>query len=250
MKQGYGLRHVFLLFLIFSLGACGSSGVSWRDADRSSAGIAPLPQDEPRAVVQVYYARAFSWRGNFAVHSWISTKDKNSDGYTSYHVIGWQLRRSNSSIVITENAIPDARWFGAEPTLLRDLRGPKAEEAIAKIQTAVHDYPHAGSYRIWPGPNSNTFVSYVMKQTPEIGVELPPHAVGREWISNYCPLSVSESNTGFHFSLLGLLGFSLGLNEGVEVSALGLTFGVDFWRPALKIPMAGRLGFPDAPINE
>lgn len=45
-----------------------------------------------------------------------------------------------------------------------------------------------------------------------------------------------------------LLGFTAGLGEGVEVQVLGLCFGVDLLRPALKLPMAGRLGMRDAPL--
>ena len=47
-------------------------GQDWRTADRSSAGIASAPHDAPEAIVQVWAARAFNWRGLFAVHTWIA----------------------------------------------------------------------------------------------------------------------------------------------------------------------------------
>ena len=53
---------------------------------------------------------------------------------------------------------------------------------------------------------------------------------------------MSPSGTGFQFSIYGLLGLTLGLNEGIEVNIIGLNFGLDFLRPAIKIPFAGRLG--------
>lgn len=37
--------------------------VKWWEADRSSAGLAPLPQEEKAAVVQVYAARTINWKG-------------------------------------------------------------------------------------------------------------------------------------------------------------------------------------------
>ncbi len=43
-----------------------------------------------------------------------------------------------------------------------DLRGEKAEAAIPKIRQAAADYPYRDSYRVWPGPNSNTFVSFIL----------------------------------------------------------------------------------------
>ena len=46
----------------------------WSSASRAPAGLAPDPAETPEAVVQVYGARAFSWRGAFAVHTWIAVK--------------------------------------------------------------------------------------------------------------------------------------------------------------------------------
>ena len=32
--------------------------------------------------------------------------------------------------------------------------------------------------------------------------------------------------------------------EGIEINILGLTFGIDWNQPALKLPGLGRIGFP------
>src|SRR5690606_16062855 len=53
----------------------------WRTADRSPAGIAPDPARVNEAVVQVYAARAFNWRGLFGVHTWIATKRAGAPAY-------------------------------------------------------------------------------------------------------------------------------------------------------------------------
>ncbi len=34
----------------------------------------------------------------------------------------------------------------------------------------------------------------------------------------------------------------MGREEGVELNLLGLNFGIDFYRPALKLPFIGRIG--------
>ena len=36
------------------------------------------------------------------------------------------------------------------------------------------------------------------------------------------------------------------IKEGIEVNLLGLVFGVDVLRPALKLPFFGRIGMKDA----
>lgn len=231
------------LALIFS--SCSTSS-DWRTADRSSVGIAPLPEKEPEAIVHVYTARAFTWRGYFGSHSWIATKEKNANHYLTYHVTGFR----NGDNVQVRADIPDRRWFGAEPTLIQELKGAKAESAIPKIAAAAKSYPYQNTYRLWPGPNSNTFISYIIRHTDELGVELPPTAIGKDWINEGDFFARSESKTGYQFSVYGAFGLTLGLAEGIELNLLGMNFGVDFWRPAIKLPFVGRLGFKDAPVFE
>ena len=43
----------------------------------------------PEPVVQVYAARAWGWKGVFAVHSWIVTKRANAPAFERYEVVGW-----------------------------------------------------------------------------------------------------------------------------------------------------------------
>lgn len=217
----------------------------WRTASRASAGHAPDPATTPEAVVQVYAARAVRWRGYFGVHSWISAKRENADGYKVYEVIGWRLYRGGSAVVVHDRP-PDGRWFGAEPELLRDLRGPGVEQIIDRIEKAVGDYPYADSYVIWPGPNSNTFVAFVARQVPELALDLPPTAIGKDYLGPNL-VARAASGTGYQFSLFGLLGVTLAKEEGLELNLLGLTFGVDAAEPAIKLPLVGRLGTEAAP---
>jgi hypothetical protein len=61
---------------------------------------------------------------------------------------------------------------------------------------------------------------------------------------------VSPSGSGLQFSLLGLFGLSVGLEEGLELNLLGLNFGVDLNSPALRLPAIGRVGLDDAVVAE
>jgi hypothetical protein len=240
------MKFVYWLFLLSMVVSCRHS--DWRTADRGSAGIAPTPEEEPRAVVQIYAARAVRWRGYFAVHCWIATKEKNASTYSTYQVIGFRLRWGGSAVVVEHDGVPDGKWFGEEPDLVFDLRGEEAESAIKQIVPLVESYPYPDRYQAWPGPNSNTFVSYIVRNVPELGVELPPHAIGKDWIDDGDLVGWSESGTGVQLSVFGALGATIGLAEGIEINLLGLSFGIDFWRPALKLPLIGRLGFDDDPV--
>jgi hypothetical protein len=234
----------FLVSAIFLMESSLGLAQDWRTADRSSVGIAPTPAEEPQAMVQIYAARTYGWKGSLAVHPWIALKEKNGTEYNVFEVIGYNMSRGLPVIRETHRQ-PDQRWFGNEPDLLFDVRGEPAEAMIPYVMKAIKTYPYPDFYRVWPGPNSNTFISHIMRNTPGINVELPPTAIGKDWIGEGRPVGVTESGTGVQVSLLGALGVTLGLAEGVEINILGLTFGVDFYRPALKLPFIGRLGFKD-----
>ncbi len=236
-------------YLILSLFLLSCSSKSFRDASRESAQIAPKPSTLKEDIFQIYYARAFSWRGYFGIHPWVSWKKKEESQYNVSQVTAWNLRHSKSTIS-TMKDIPDRYWFDSRPTLLFEARGDKAAVIIEKVKKLIKEYPMGDRYQIYPGPNSNTYVSYLIRNISEIKVELPANAIGKDFFEGPVVLTTSPSETGFQFSLYGMLGLTLGLEEGVEVNLLGLNFGVDFWPPALKIPFLGRLGFPDHSFTE
>jgi hypothetical protein len=214
----------------------------WRSASRESANLAALPHLDSEAQVQIYVAKAFAWRGYLSVHSWMATKEKNADSYLVYHVLQWGLYYGSSTVVI-EKDIPDRYWYGERPQMIFSTSGAKAEKMIPLIYSALNSYPYKDRYRIWPGPNSNSFISYIMRSVPGFNVSLPSNAIGKDWLCKSKFFSLSESRTGVQISILGLFGFTLGLIEGIEVNFLGLAFGIDIRRPALKFPILGRVGF-------
>ncbi len=236
-----------LLILVLSLFLVGCTHSDWRTADRSSANIAPLPSETEEAIVHVYVARTFNWHKYLAVHSWVAFKEKGTKEYDVYHVIGWQARNGGEA-VSGKKDIPDRKWYGSTPELITDIRGKKAEAAIPQVKAAIQSYKYANFYRMYPGPNSNSFVSHIIRNVNELQVELPPNAVGKDWIGDGNLYAMSESGTGVQVSVFGLLGITLGLAEGIELNILGLSFGVDILRPAIKLPAVGRLGFKDAPV--
>jgi hypothetical protein len=232
-------QRFFLLLTLSLLGACSSQ--DWRTASREPAGIAPDPARTPEAVVQVYAARAFNWRGVFGVHSWVAMKPKDAKEFTSVEVLGWNTYRGLNTVSQHEGA-PDRRWFGADPVLLADLRGPEAEAAIPRIAAAAASYPYPDTYWIWPGPNSNSFVAHLARQAPELRLDLPPTAIGKDFLPEGGFAAILPSGTGGQLSLYGLLGAGAGLEEGIEINLLGLVFGIDPNDLAIKLPLAGSLG--------
>lgn len=209
---------------------------SFRDADWSSTGTLPAATTSPEARVLVMSGRTGGWKGVIAVHSWIVFKRENAKTWTRYDVVGW------GNPVRLNGWAPDARWYGTAPTVVADIKGTDAQALIPKVEAAVRDYQfaNAGDYRIYPGPNSNTFVAAILRAIPEMRATLTPNAIGRDFRDGPY-LGWTDSGTGVEASLWGLLGVKLGWVEGVEINVLGLVAGFDLRHPALKLPAFGRL---------
>ena len=212
----------------------------WSQASLASTGQAPDPSTTPEPLVLVYGARAHNWRGAFAIHTWIATKRAQAAHYTLHQVLGWNLAWGQS-VVSTRQGVPDARWYNAMPELLLERRGPTVEALIDRIEAVVAAYPYPRDYHVWPGPNSNTFTAFVARQVPELGLDLPPTALGKDYLTDCCFLAPTPSGTGWQVSLAGLLGLSLAREEGIELNVLGLAVGVDLNDLSLRLPGIGRV---------
>ena len=212
----------------------------WKTADRSSTGIAPDPSQTAEAVVLVYAARAFNWRGIFAVHAWIATKKKNAADYMVHHVLGWNKFR-DLPVVVSNTGQPDRAWYGYAPVVIKDIRGDEAEKLIPLIEEAIAGYPYKFKYNVWPGPNSNTFIAYIGRKVPELELNLPSSSIGKDYLVNGRILDIAPSGRGFQFSIYGLFGILLSKVEGFEINILGLVTGINPFKPAIKLPGIGEI---------
>ena len=240
------LGLLVLLALVVGCSAVERVGQPWREMRRDSSAQAPDPASTPDAVVQVYAARTVGWKGVMAVHTWVAVKRSRASAYTRYEVMGWGVSNGAPALRVNRTG-PDNYWFGSRPDLLADRRGDGVDALIDRIEAAVEAYPYPSSYRTWPGPNSNTFTAYVGRAVPELRLELPATAIGKDFIPGGVPMAWTPSGTGVQLSLFGLLGVLVGADDGLELNVLGLTFGVDVTRPALKLPIIGRLGLSQRP---
>lgn len=235
----------FVLFFVLPLGLHAAVHWSrdwpdnWRTADWTSSGELPAAAVHEAALVRIYAAPAGRWRGIFSLHSWVVLKDRGG-AYERYDKVGW------GTPIRVNGYAPDARWFGRVPQVVFAADGATAERLIPRLRQAITDYRfrHRGGYRIWPGPNSNTFVAAVMAATPEIGAVLPPNAVGRDFPHDGTWFGRTASGSGLRVSLGGYAGLVIGWVEGLEINLFGAVVGLDLRRPALKLPGFGRIGLP------
>ena len=242
------INRVILVTLLLSLGpllvfASGKTvvGGDWRNANRESSNIAPKPAEHSDAVIQIYSARTFSWRGLFASHTWIATKNKNEQNYTVYQVIGWRGLWKLPVLSIQKD-VPDRYWFGQRPTVIKSFYGAEAEKLIPKIEQAAASYPYKEKYILWPGPNSNTFTAFIARQIPELQLSLPSIAIGKDFLGKNKFFAKAPSGTGYQFSFYGIFGILLARDEGLEINIIGLVFGINPLKLSITLPGLGSFG--------
>ena len=212
--------------------------LGWYQLPREATQLLPDPATTNDAIVAVLAAPTYGWRGYFAVHPWIVYKRADESAYTRYEVIGWR----RTDVVRQNHAEPDAQWYGARPTLLVAHRGKRAAAMIPAIESAIKSYPYKTHYRSYPGPNSNTFMAHIGRHVPDLNLDLPPTAIGKDYRPWSSPLGWSPSGQGIQFSVEGLIGGMISVQEGIELNVLGLGMGIDLNCPALRLPFVGRLG--------
>ena len=118
------------------------------------------------------YIGAFAWHYWFVVedetgrHRWEVWQTKNAGAFCIGHVHR-DLKHPDDGV-------------GGGPSRLaviwQDQEARKLVEVLAKSES----YPHCQLYRYWPGPNSNTFVAWVLRQAG-IDFLLDPRGIGRRF---------------------------------------------------------------------
>jgi hypothetical protein len=237
------LLWFLILFIITPIGIGAAKGLmagwpqSWRTANWSSSGLLPEAKDVGEAQVMILSTRTGRWKSIFAEHMSIVLKRETDTQWTRYDVVGW-------GNPVRKDAYPaDAFWYGNTPRVIYKITGDEASAIIPALEDNIANYPHNthGSYTVWPGPNSNTFVSWVVRHTDGFNAELPAVAVGKDWLAPAFGFGPAPSKTGWTVSLSGVIGGTAALEEGLELHLLGSTIGLDFNDLAIKLPALDKL---------
>ena len=141
------LKSLLLITMVgLVLSGCNLGNKDWRTASRESARIAPDPAETSDAIIHVYGADAWGWRGWFAIHTWIALKRTDEDVYTIYDVVGWrgfngqQVMRIRPDIPIIlctgfSEAITEeeAKALGIRKYILKPILKDKLALAISRV---------------------------------------------------------------------------------------------------------------------
>jgi hypothetical protein len=169
-----------------------------------------------------------------ARHPWFGVRRKGETSWRIYEVGGGGSSDSPFGGHGYGSPILHKVWVGDD--------GDRAADCIDKVAPDIkHDIEH--NYIMYPGPNSNTFGDRVLRKC-HLHASLPSTSIGKDW-RGLIGAGISSEGTGVQFET-PIIGFKIGLKEGIEVHVIGLSIGIDFWPPAIIVPMGpGRIGFAD-----
>jgi len=202
-----------------------------------------VPKNDAKSYVIVGSGALPDAMNKIARHPWISLK-RPGESWERWEVMCCS-KSPPLGTVRRHGVLPDSDHGagGGDVRYHAFVEGVEAEEIIECVRREGPKYPHRFSYRVWPGPNSNTFVDYLIREC-DIGSDLPASSVGKDY-RGVLGVSGTAGGTGVQVET-PVVGLKLGLKEGVEVHLFGLAIGIDLWPPAIIVPFGpGRIGFAD-----
>ncbi len=210
--------------------------------------LAPQPSsipEEEEYVVAVKSRRVGYRRLWWAHHYFIHVKTPESDRWRTF---AWRGGGGDGDFRGREPP-DDAPWEDHFEHRLERVRlhavytGERAREIAAQLEKLDRTVRgKRGRYRVWPGPNSNTYVADMGRSVGGLAFDIDHNASGKDY-TRYFQAGVSTTKIGVAVDTWPL-GVQLGLIEGIELHFFQGTLGVSFFPPALKLPFLQRLGFP------
>jgi hypothetical protein len=151
---------------------CTCVAIAPRPPQSNFADVTRPPEPRER-VVQLRCAK-IPWIS--AVHCWFAEFDVENNTWHRWEV--WQTAGPFGHI--RKNLMAADSDVGDGPSwALAEWRGPEADR-LQKVLYSPETYPYPDTYRYWPGPNSNTYIAWVLKQA-EVTCDLPIGAIGKDY---------------------------------------------------------------------
>jgi len=125
----------------------------------------PLPQEH---LCVSLWAANIPYLGKIAVHHWFVISYAQTE-------IRWEVWQSTNAGPecwghLHRNLMPPRFWPHKDtPVLHREWSGQDAQRIAARIQASPEQYPWCQQYRYWPGPNSNTYVQWILLNEYKLG---------------------------------------------------------------------------------
>ena len=141
---------------------------------------------------QVYFFTCPAHKpAHFAAHLWVVTVSPN--GINRWEVFHKKKNGSERYGYIHRNHyLPtqglEKSYFSNTSwpsTLIGSIEGDNetlAHNVVEFIETYSSDYLHKDRYRFYPGPNSNTYIAWILSKFPDVKIKLPWNAFGKNYL--------------------------------------------------------------------
>lgn len=129
---------------------------------------------------------------HFAVHPWVVTISPTKTD--RFEIIHRQSPNRKHFGYIYKNYYRDPKqgikkhptsydyWSSTEIAHISGDENSIAREMVDFIQTHSPDYIYKDTYHIFPGPNSNTYIQWILSKFPETKITLPWNAFGKKYL--------------------------------------------------------------------
>ena len=132
--------------------------------------------------VELRAAKIPSLPGIIADHYWLllfhAAEDSQLQECDRWEV--WQQANQNESCWghLHKNLLAPFKGVGnGSSKLIQQWTDEEAVSIIKKVESSPQNYPFINKYRYWPGPNSNTFAQWIVRDKAKLGVR----AIGRNF---------------------------------------------------------------------
>jgi len=137
--------------------------------------LAKLRQGMSKTIVEIRAARIPGRIGVLADHHWLlvlrGVNGKQYETCDRWEV--WNRTKQNDSCWghLHKNLLAPCQGVGNGPSrVIKKWNGKEAHSIIEVIESSPETYPFNDKYRYWPGPNSNTFAQWVIRDKMKLGI--------------------------------------------------------------------------------
>ena len=198
------------------------------------AGHRTLRPDSIVVVKEIDLPKSASRIAQFATHTYIDYRENVN---APWHRV--EVKTPKSGVVMAQlksGAVNEKKRWGERVRILSQTDGVNNPNVFRDIRLFAKGYDDS-VYRSYPGPNSNTFIEKLARDVDGVNVILDHNAIGKEVGFH---VGKTSGGTGLEVQT-PIVGAAVGVKEGVEVSALGLSAGISIWTPSIRIPFLPRI---------
>ncbi len=181
-----------------------------------------MPQITQNTATVELRAAKIPWLSLIAVHYWFVVD--NGGEKTRWEV--WQKAAVKAPCWghLHQDLLPPTQDVGCGDSWVeKRFSGDEAKALMRALNQSPKQYPYTRRYHYWPGPNSNTYVQWILEQAG-ISHHLHPTGIGKHYRKDFGHYACNQVNSFYS----PLFGWRYQAGHYIEVQLLQLSVGICF----------------------